>query len=221
MDDVLVALNRHVVNNVHLCLHGVTVERLLLTWGKLAVLSNWSSRLRYFSRAELFLLSLILATIATLLSEPRSPSPPKSFLVDYDVRERLRLLGPLELFFAALIVTKQILDVGENETFSIVFRRQDLQLLIQMMKQDEKMHNVSIAVGQFKWMNRALTSLYLFVSDLQHPLGRFSIALQPTWNADDKIQEYLRVLLQRPLVEADFSPQEEFEHLVVQRCNTA
>lgn len=224
---VLASLDRNMASNDHLRVgKNGSATRLLLIWAKLSVTYDWSPRLRFFSNSDLLLLSLILATVATLLKYEEIPQPAgerKTFLADYDIRKRLALLKPIELFYASVVVTKQVLDLSEDEIYSVSFTRENYQVLLQQILRDPVLQKEemirALHLSRFKFFSQVLTSLYLFVVDLQYPLGILPLLSPPPRNADDKIQHYIRKSLHRPISDADYTSNSELESLLLCTCS--
>lgn len=165
---------------------GHDVASLLLIWCRIAVIHKWVDKIRYFSTGELVLLSLILATITKILQRTQESSETSSFLHDYDLGKRLRLLNSLELFFVSIVVTKQVLDLWEDEVYELPFSRKHFNLMRQLLQQPES--------SRFKFFNRVRCSLHLYVVDIQHSLGTLTFTKIPL-NSDAKIEQYLSCVL--------------------------
>lgn len=178
------------------------VKDLLLAWSRLCLLKKRISSMRYFSTCDLVMLSLILATVAHILLSGRPTS--RRFLDHYDIYPRLKLLTTVELFFASLLVTKQVLDVEEDKVFHVDFDLQHYLLLMHLLSPQ------CTPPPRFHLFNRAVTSLYLWVVDLDHSLGVLSLS-SPPLNTDHKIERYLRRILGRDVLAEDYQYLPELE----------
>ena len=131
---------------------------------------------------------------------------PPSFLEDYDIKQTMAQLTPIEVFYCSLVVTKMVLDIDESDYYDTTFTAIEFELLKGVIREDSKLKLISprLQSRRFPFMKNAIFSLQLYVMDIALPLGKKTIPLPNFANCDDKIQAYMAVILQRPPIHEDF-----------------
>ena len=101
--------------------------------------------------------------------------------------------------------------MAEDTTWSVGLKRKEYEFLVHLF-QNKQLQGES---SRFKHINFALTSMYLYFSDISFPLvvGNSAITylIPLPINTDDKILQYLRLVLQRQIEDRDYDKLKDLE----------
>jgi hypothetical protein len=190
------------------------VMLLLKIWEKTCSHMKWDL-FKKCTLTECVLHTLLLGTIERSKntmerSNKLHPKQDKAFVLDAHFNVRMickcsKQLNVTELFFASLIVAKNLLDIDERISTYIIDRTfwNNLRKMVTCSTPTQ----APIRKKNYKIMNQLIFHLHLYALDVTQPLGYISLPFlssKSIVNSDDKLLYCLEKMLCRPVAAIDF-----------------